>query len=87
LAGDRDTDRCMLSRDGHQFARPTNVAMAGTVRVRTTKVSNKTPTPITNPPWTTVVMLENSKPHIEAAKIKPAAVITPPVDDRVRMTP
>ncbi|MDT5126449.1 MAG: hypothetical protein QOH54_2093, partial [Mycobacterium sp.] len=23
-----------------------------------------------NPPWTTVVMLENSRPHIEAAKIK-----------------
>ena len=54
--------------------------MAGTVTVRTRKVSSRTPTPITNPPWTTVVMLENSRPHIEAAKIKPAAVITPPVD-------
>jgi hypothetical protein len=55
--------------------------------VRTKKVSSKIPIPITKPPWTTVLILENSRPHIEAAKIKPAAVITPPVELRVRMTP
>jgi hypothetical protein len=77
----------MLSRDGHQFADPTKVAMAGTVTVLTRKVSSNTPKPITKPPWTTVLMLENRRPLIEAAKIKPAAVITPPVDVRVRITP
>lgn len=55
--------------------------------VRTKKVSSKIPTPITKPPWTTVLMLENNRPHIEAAKISPAAVITPPVEPSVRMMP
>ena len=32
-------------------------------------------------------MLENSRPAIEAAKIRPAAVITPPVELSVRMMP
>jgi hypothetical protein len=32
-------------------------------------------------------MLENNRPHMEAAKITPAAVMTPPVDDNVRMIP
>jgi hypothetical protein len=35
--------------------------MAGTAMVRTTKVSSRTPTPMTKPPWTTVVVLENSQ--------------------------
>ena len=42
---------------------------------------------MTKPPCTTVPMVENSRPHIEAAKISPAAVMTPPVDDSVRMMP
>ena len=46
--------------------------------VRTKKVSSKIPIPITKPACTTVPMLENRRPHIEAAKIRPAAVITPP---------
>ena len=32
-------------------------------------------------------MLENSSPNIEAAKMRPAAVMTPPVERTVRMTP
>ena len=80
-------DRLASSRDGHQFARPTSAAMAGTVMVRTTKVSSRIPTPITKPPWITMPMLENNRPPIEAAKISPAAVITPPVELRVRMMP
>ena len=32
-------------------------------------------------------MLENNSPAIDAAKISPAAVITPPVEPRVRITP
>ena len=32
-------------------------------------------------------MLENNRPHMDAAKINPAAVMTPPVEDSVRMTP
>ncbi len=39
---------------------------------------------MTNPPCTTVPMLENSSPHIEAAKIRPAAVMTPPVAEAPR---
>ena len=42
---------------------------------------------MTNPPCTTVPMLENSSPHMDAAKISPAAVITPPVELRVRTMP
>jgi hypothetical protein len=61
--------------------------MAGTVMVRTTKVSSRIPTPITNPPWMTMPMLEKRRPAIEAAKMSPAAVITPPVELRVRMIP
>ena len=55
--------------------------------VRTRNVSSRIPMPITKPPCTTVPMLENSRPAIEAAKIRPAAVITPPVELRVRMMP
>ncbi len=61
--------------------------MAGTVTVRTRKVSNRIPAPTTKPAWTMVVMLANSRPNIEAAKMTPAAVITPPVEPTVRMTP
>jgi len=50
--------------------------MAGTVIVRTKKVSSKIPHR-SQIPLDTVPMLENKRPHIEAAKIRPAAVITP----------
>jgi hypothetical protein len=35
--------------EGHQFAFPTNTAIAGTVTVRTRKVSSSNPTPMMNP--------------------------------------
>jgi len=74
-------------KERHQFARPISAAKAGTVMVRTRKVSSRIPMPMMTPPWTTVPMLENNKPAIEAAKITPAAVITPPVELSVRMMP
>ena len=52
-AGARDADRrgpICGGLEGHQFALPTSAAMAGTVMVRTTNVSSRMPTPITNPP-------------------------------------
>ena len=61
--------------------------MEGTRTVRTRKVSSRIPAPMTKPPWTTVPMLENNKPDMDAAKIRPAAVMTPPVDANVRMMP
>ena len=44
-------------RDGHQFARPTSTAMAGTVMVRTKKVSNSSPPAMMNRACTMVAML------------------------------
>ena len=35
----------------------------------------------------TVLMLANSRPNIDAAKMRPAAVITPPVEPTVCITP
>ena len=55
--------------------------------VRTRKVSSKIPAPMMKPIWTRVLMLANISPNIEAAKIKPADVITAPVEPTVRMTP
>ena len=75
------------NRDGHQFARPISTAAAGTVMVRTRNVSSRRPTPTTKLAWTTLPMLANNRPNIDAAKIRPAAVITPPVEATVRMTP
>ena len=72
---------------GHQFAFPTNAAMAGTVTVRTTKVSIKRPMPTMNPICVMVERLPNSRPNIEAAKIMPAEVMTPPVERTARMMP
>ncbi len=53
--------------------------------VRTTKVSSRMPTPITKPPCTTMPIEENSRPAIDAAKIRPAAVMTPPVEIEVNV--
>ena len=39
------------------------------------------------PACTKVLMLANNIPNIEAAKMTPAAVITPPVELTVRMIP
>ena len=75
------------SRDGHQFAWPTRAATAGTVMVRTRNVSSRIPAPMMKPIWTIVLMLANVRPNIEAAKIKPADVMTAPVEPTVRMTP
>ena len=45
------------------------------------------PAAMMKPIWASVVMLENCRPTIEAAKIRPAAVMTPPVWLTVRITP
>ena len=71
---------------GHQFAWPIITAIAGTVMVRTRNVSSKIPMPITKPTWTIVLMPANIRPNIEAAKMTPAEVITPPVERTVRIT-
>ena len=54
--------------------------MAGTVIVRTRNVSSRIPMPSTKPACTITLTLANNRPNIEAAKMRPAAVITPPVD-------
>ena len=72
---------------GHQFARPMSAASAGTVTVRTTKVSINRPAPMMKPICTIVETLPNSRPNIEAAKMIPAEVITPPVEWTARMIP
>ena len=61
--------------------------MAGTVTVRTRKVSSSSPVPRTKASCTTLLRLANTRPYIEAAMISPAAVITPPVEPTVRITP
>src|SRR6202035_5462804 len=86
-AGGAGAILCGLVRDGHQLARPTIAAMAGTVTVRTRKVSSKIPTPRTKPACTIMLMVANNSPNIDAAKMRPAAVFTPPVELTVRMTP
>ena len=73
--------------EDHQFARPTNAAIAGTVMVRTTKVSMSKPAPMMNPVCTIVEMLPNNKPNMEAAKMMPAEVMTPPVERTARTMP
>jgi len=72
--------------DGHQFALPTRTANAGTVTVRTRKVSSSKPTPMMKPTWTIPMMLPNVRPNMLAAKMMPADVITPPVAPTVRIT-
>ena len=61
--------------------------MAGTVTVRTRKVSSTIPIPMVKPAWAMVLMLAATRPNMDAAKIRPADVITPPVEPTVRMTP
>ena len=73
--------------DGHQFARPTSEAKAGTVMVRTTKVSIRRPIPMMKPVCAIVDRVPNSRPNIEPAKMIPAEVITPPVERMARMMP
>jgi hypothetical protein len=57
------------------------------VTVRTTKVSIKMPMPMMNPVCTIVERLPNNRPDIEAAKMMPAEVMTPPVERTARMMP
>ena len=73
--------------EGHQFAFPTNAAMAGTVTVRTTKVSIKRPMPTMNLICVMVERLPNSRPNIEAAKMTPTEVMTPLVERTAGMMP
>jgi hypothetical protein len=76
----------LRSLDGHQLARPTKTARAGTVTVRTRKVSSSNPTPMMNPTCTMPAMLPKVRPNMDAAKMIPADVITPPVAPTVRIT-
>ena len=62
-------------------------ARAGTVMVRTTKVSIRSPTPMMKPVCTMVDRLPNNMPNIEPAKMIPAEVMTPPVERTARMMP
>jgi hypothetical protein len=71
---------------GHQFALPMMTASAGTVTVRTRKVSSSKPTPMMKPTCTIPAMLPKVRPNIDAAKMMPAEVITPPVAPTVRIT-
>lgn len=73
--------------EGHQLARPTSAAIAGTVMVRTTNVSISNPTPMMKPVCTIVDTLPNSRPNMDAAKMIPAEVMTPPVERTARMMP
>ena len=66
---------------------PDHCRMAGTVTVRTTKVSINRPMPMMNPVCAMVDRLPNTRPNIEAAKIMPAEVMTPPVERTARMMP
>jgi hypothetical protein len=54
--------------------------------VRTKKVSSNSPTPMMNPTCTIPAMLPKVKPNMDAAKMIPAEVITPPVAPTVRIT-
>ena len=58
---------------GHQFARPISTAAAGTVMVRTRNVSSRRPMPTTKLPCTTLPMLANNRPNIDAAKFEELA--------------
>jgi hypothetical protein len=82
-----DTTLAAAGLEGHQFHRPIIAAMAGTVTVRTTNVSISRPTPMMNPVCTIAERLPNSRPNIEAAKMMPAEVMTPPVERTARMMP
>ena len=61
--------------------------MAGTVRVRTTKVSSSRPQPMMKPAWTMLASEPTISPNMLAAKITPAEVMTEPVLATVRSTP
>ena len=54
--------------------------------MRTKKVSSNSPTPMMNPTCTIPAMLPKVKPNMDAAKMIPAEVITPPVAPTVRIT-
>jgi hypothetical protein len=82
-----DATLAAVGSEGHQFARPIIAARAGTVMLRTTNVSISRPTPMMNPVCTMVERLPNNRPNIEAAKIMPAEVMTPPVERTARMMP
>ena len=61
--------------------------MAGTVRVRTRKVSRSSPQPMMSPTWNMIATDPIMSPNMLAAKIRPADVITDPVIATVRRTP
>ena len=69
---------------GHQFSAPPTDNTAGTKTVRTTNVSIKTPTIITNPNWLRNLLLLNSIPKNARAIMMPAPEITGPVTSRAR---
>src|SRR6202041_1971555 len=58
-----DATLAAVALEGHQFHRPIIAAMAGTVMVRTTKVSINRPMPMMNPVCTIADRLPNSRPN------------------------
>lgn len=61
--------------------------MAGTVRVRTRKVSSSSPQPMMSPVWIMMATDPIIRPNMLAAKMRPAEVMTEPVVATVRSTP
>ncbi|SIL09140.1 Uncharacterised protein [Mycobacteroides abscessus subsp. abscessus] len=61
--------------------------MAGTVRVRTRKVSSSSPKPMMRPAWTMIATEPTMSPNMLTAKMRPAEVMTAPVLATVRSTP
>lgn len=61
--------------------------MAGTVRVRTRKVSSSSPQPTIRPIWIMMAIEPTMSPNMLAAKMSPAEVMTEPVLATVRRTP
>src|SRR5690625_4967276 len=76
-----------VARWGHQLASRRSVAMAGTVRVRTRKVSSRSPQPMMRPAWIMMATEPTMRPNMLAAKMRPAEVMTEPVLATVRSKP
>ena len=53
--------------------------MAGTVRVRTRKVSSSSPKPMMRPAWIMMATEPTMRPNMLAANMRPAEVMTAPV--------
>ena len=75
-----------LRPEGHQLASPTSSAIAGTMIVRTTKVSSRTPNETAKPRWSRKVTGSEASTAKVPARMIPALVITGPVAASARTT-